>query len=71
MVRTDFQVVEMWIPLRYYPHFPQPLLLRLLQILPFYGDISTLWKKGHFYFGLTAIALEKLAHPAFPFLFNL
>jgi len=36
------------------PNFPQALLLRLLwPMSPQKGDISTLEKWGHFYFGLT------------------
>jgi hypothetical protein len=36
------------------PTFPQALLLRLLwPMSPQKGDISTLEKRGHFYFGLT------------------
>ena len=36
------------------PTFPQALLLRLLWLMSSHkGDISTLEKRGHFYFGLT------------------
>ena len=35
------------------PTFPQALRLLLLQMSPQKGDISTLEKRGHFYFGLT------------------
>ena len=36
------------------PTFPQALLLRLIWLMSSHkGDISTLEKRGHFYFGLT------------------
>ena len=43
------------------PTFPQALLLRLLwPMSPQKGDISTLEKRGHFYFGLTGGILRIL-----------
>ena len=40
------------------PTFPQALLLRLLwPMSPQKGDISTLEKRGHFYFGLTVSSI--------------
>ena len=43
------------------PTFPQALLLRLLWLMsPQKGDISTLEKRGHFYFGLTARFLSHI-----------
>ena len=36
------------------PTFPQALRLLLVQMSLQKGDISTLEKRGHFYFGLTA-----------------
>ena len=44
------------------PTFPQALLLRLLWLMSSHkGDISTLEKRGHFYFGLTVEYEDLLA----------
>ena len=41
------------------PTFPQALLLRLLWLMSSHkGDISTLEKRGHFYFGLTRLIFQ-------------
>ncbi len=45
------------------PTFPQALLLRLLWLMSSHkGDISTLEKRGHFYFGLTVISTRDFNH---------
>jgi hypothetical protein len=41
------------------PTFPQALLLRLIWLMSSHkGDISTLEKRGHFYFGLTQLIFK-------------